>query len=47
MEAPSQEEIKETEARKSALETKFKELKQESLNVLLTDTLSILKISPH
>lgn len=42
----SESEIRQTEARRSALELKFRELKKESLNVLLTDTLSILKIQP-
>jgi hypothetical protein len=42
-----EDEIKENDARKSALELRFKELKQESLNVILTDTLSILKIAPN
>ena len=44
--APSEEEVTHHENRKSALQLKFKELKKESLNILLTDTLSILKIKP-
>jgi hypothetical protein len=42
----SEEEIRQSESRKSALELRFKELKQESLNVILTDTLSISKMLP-
>lgn len=42
----TEDEIQQSESRKSALELRFKELRQESLNVILNDTLSISKMGP-